>query len=104
MYAMRWRAYTGRIKSRNLKAAIMVSEAQMSLAPAQLVNFPAPVPDSAGIPQTVSDEMLIAPFNDEAFVESLVAEYADEIACIIVEPLQRLIPPAPGFLACLRNS
>ena len=106
MYAMRLaRAYTGRDKILKFEGGYhgMSAEAQMSLAPAQLVNFPAPVPDSAGIPQTVSDEMLIAPFNDEAFVESLVAEYADEIACIIVEPLQRLIPPAPGFLACLRK-
>ena len=106
MYAMRLaRAYTGRDKILKFEGGYhgMSAEAQMSLAPAQLVNFPAPVPDSAGIPQSVSDEMLIAPFNDEAFVESLVAEYADEIACIIVEPLQRLIPPAPGFLACLRK-
>ena len=106
MYAMRLaRAYTGRDKILKFEGGYhgMSAEAQMSLAPAQLVNFPAPVPDSAGIPQTVSDEMLIAPFNDEAFVESLVGEYADEIACIIVEPLQRLIPPAPGFLACLRK-
>ena len=106
MYAMRLaRAYTGRDKILKFEGGYhgMSAEAQMSLAPAQLVNFPAPVPDSAGIPQSVSDEMLIAPFNDEAFVESLVAEYADEIACIIVEPLQRLIPPAPGFLAHLRK-
>lgn len=106
MYAMRLaRAYTGRDKILKFEGGYhgMSAEAQMSLAPAQLVNFPAPVPDSAGIPESVSDEMLIAPFNDEAFVESLVAEYADEIACIIVEPLQRLIPPAPGFLAHLRK-
>ena len=106
MYAMRLaRAYTGRDKILKFEGGYhgMSAEAQMSLAPAQLVNFPAPVPDSAGIPQSVSEEMLIAPFNDEAFVESLVAEYANEIACIIVEPLQRLIPPAPGFLACLRK-
>ena len=105
MYAMRLaRAYTGRDKILKFEGGYhgMSAEAQMSLAPQQMVNFPAPVPDSAGIPQTVSDDMLIAPFNDEAFVESLIAEYEDEIACIIVEPLQRLIPPAPGFLEALR--
>ena len=106
MYAMRLaRAYTGRDKILKFEGGYhgMSAEAQMSLAPAQLVNFPAPVPDSAGIPQSVSNDMLIAPFNDEAFAESLVAEYAEDVACIIVEPLQRLIPPAPGFLACLRR-
>lgn len=46
--------------------------------------------------------MLIAPYNDLAFVESLVAEQGDDVAAIIVEPLQRIIPPVPGFLEGLR--
>jgi len=29
-------------------------------------------------------------------------EYGDELAAIIVEPLQRIVPPAPGFLELLR--
>jgi glutamate-1-semialdehyde 2,1-aminomutase len=45
--------------------------------------------------------MLIAPFNDLAAVEMLLAEH-DDIAAIIAEPLQRIIPPKPGFLAGLR--
>ena len=36
----------------------------MSLAPKRSGNFPRPVPDSAGIPKSVRDEMLVAPFND----------------------------------------
>jgi glutamate-1-semialdehyde 2,1-aminomutase len=47
--------------------------------------------------------MLIAPFNDLETVASLVREHKDELAGIIVEPLQRLIPPAPGFLQGLRK-
>ena len=46
--------------------------------------------------------MLIAPFNDLAFVESHVSEYEEDMAAIIDEPLQRIIPPAPGFLEGLR--
>ena len=106
MYAMRLaRAYTGRDKILKFEGGYhgMSAEAQMSLAPGKMVNFPTPVPDSAGIPHSVSDDMLIAPFNDEDFARSLVAEYADSLACIIVEPLQRLIPPAPGFLQTLRD-
>lgn len=41
--------------------------------------------------------MLIAPFNDLAAVASLLEEH-DDIAAIIAEPLQRIIPPAPGYL------
>jgi glutamate-1-semialdehyde 2,1-aminomutase len=46
--------------------------------------------------------MLIAPFNDRRAVASLLAEHGDDIAAIIVEPLQRIIPPEPGFLQGLR--
>jgi glutamate-1-semialdehyde 2,1-aminomutase len=81
----------------------MSAEALMSLAPTRLQNFPRPVPDSAGIPETVEDGILVAPFNDADFAASLIDEHADDIAGVIVEPLQRLIPPAPGFLEALRE-
>ncbi len=106
MYAMRLaRAATGRDKIMKFEGGYhgMSAEAQMSLAPSKLVNFPNAVPDSAGIPQSVRDEMLIAPFNDIEFARSLISEHAKEIACIIVEPLQRIIPPAPGFLEAIRE-
>ena len=47
--------------------------------------------------------MLIAAFNDADFASQIIAEYSDEIAAVIVEPLQRLIPPMPGFLETLRE-
>ena len=106
MYAMRLaRAFTGRDKILKFEGGYhgMSGEALMSLSPSKLINFPQAVPDSAGIPESVRDNMLIAPFNDTDFVSSLIEEHADEIACVIVEPLQRLIPPAPGFLQALRD-
>ncbi len=105
MYAIRLaRAFTGRDKILKFEGGYhgMSAEAQMSLAPATRVNFPQAVPDSAGIPQGVADQMLIAPFNDLDAVASLLDEQSD-IAAIIVEPLQRIIPAAPGFLQGLRN-
>lgn len=105
MYAMRLaRAHTGRDKILKFEGGYhgMSAEAQMSLAPTQLVNFPQAVPDSAGIPEAVRGEMLIAPFNDLDYLESLLAEHGDQVAGIIVEPLQRIIPPAPGFLHGVR--
>ncbi|MEO0914873.1 MAG: aminotransferase class III-fold pyridoxal phosphate-dependent enzyme, partial [Pseudomonadota bacterium] len=104
MYAMRLaRAYTGRDKILKFEGGYhgMSAEAQMSLAPEARVNFPQAVPDSAGIPRAVADQMLIAPFNDLAAVEALLSEHKD-IAAIIAEPLQRIIPPEPGFLQGLR--
>ncbi|MGI9499753.1 MAG: aspartate aminotransferase family protein, partial [Geminicoccaceae bacterium] len=106
MYAMRLaRAYTGREKILKFEGGYhgMSAESLMSLAPKRLQNFPLAVPDSAGIPEGVRDQMLIAPFNDADFVRGLFREQGDEIAAVIVEPLQRLVPPAPGFLEALRD-
>src|SRR5882762_11444170 len=61
------------------------------------------VPDSAGIPKSVRDEMIIAPFNDTEVVASLIREHKSDLAGVIVEPFQRIIPPAPGFLEKLRK-
>lgn len=105
MYAIRLaRAYTGRDKILKFEGGYhgMSAEAQMSLAPEARVNFPQAVPDSAGIPQGVADQMLIAPFNDLAAVEALLSEHKD-VAAIIVEPLQRIIPAVPGYLQGLRD-
>ena len=105
MYALRLaRAYTNKNKILKFEGGYhgMSAEAQMSLAPEKEVNFPQAVPDSAGIPTSVVDDMLIAPFNDLQAAEILVDEFKD-IAAIIVEPLQRIIPPVPGFLQGLRE-
>lgn len=105
MYAIRLaRAYTARNKILKFEGGYhgMSAEAQMSLAPATQVNFPQAVPDSAGIPQSVTDDVLIAPYNDLAAVATLLGEH-DDIAAIIAEPLQRIIAANPGFLQGLRD-
>ena len=75
----------------------------MSSAPRAPKAFPAPVPDSSGIPHSIESEVLIAPFNDLGTVEGIIATHADELAAVLVEPLQRLVPPQPGFLQGLRD-
>ncbi|WP_293572710.1 aminotransferase class III-fold pyridoxal phosphate-dependent enzyme [Phaeobacter sp.] len=105
MYAIRLaRAFTGRDKILKFEGGYhgMSAEAQMSLAPQQQVNFPQPVPDSGGIPADVAEHVLVAPYNDLAAVEALLAEQSQQIAAILVEPLQRIIPPEPGYLQGLR--
>ena len=106
MYAMRLaRAFTGRDKIIKFEGGYhgMSSEAQMSLAPQDLIDFPVAVPDSDGIPESVRGEMLIAPYNNIDFARALFLEHSSQIAAIIVEPFQRIIPPAPGFLEALRE-
>jgi len=106
MYAMRLaRAFRRRERILKFEGGYhgMSDHALMSLAPKQPGNFPQAVADSAGIPARVREEVLVAPFNDLAAVDALIRAHHDELAAVIVEPLQRIIPPAPGFLEGLRR-
>jgi glutamate-1-semialdehyde 2,1-aminomutase len=64
------------------------------------------LPDSAGVPPSVTQHTYTVPFNDLAAVTALLAEKRDEIGVIVVEPVagnMGLIPPLPGFLQGLRD-
>jgi glutamate-1-semialdehyde 2,1-aminomutase len=76
--------------------------AMMSSSPRSPKAFPSATPDTAGIPHVLTDEVLVAPYNDLPTVEALLAAHHDQLAAVIVEPYQRVISPAPGFLAGLR--
>ena len=57
------------------------------------------------MPDAVTADTLLAPYNDLAAVEELFAQRGAEIAAVIVEPVagnMNLVPPLPGFLAGLR--
>ena len=71
---------------------------------AQPVELPAARAVSAGIPRSVSDQTLVAPFNDLAKTLEILDRHRHELAAVIVEPMQRTWPPAPGFLEGLRNA
>jgi glutamate-1-semialdehyde 2,1-aminomutase len=106
LYAMRLaRAFRGRDKILKFEGGYhgMSDYGLMSLAPKQFANFPTAVPDSPGIPEAVRHEMLVVPFNDLATATAMLRERADEIGGVIVEPCQRILPPAPGFLQGLRK-
>ncbi|MDA1278698.1 MAG: aminotransferase class III-fold pyridoxal phosphate-dependent enzyme [Chloroflexi bacterium] len=106
-YALRLaRAATGREKILKFEGGYhgMHDYALMSLRPSKLADYPNPVPDSRGIPRAVEDTVLVAPFNDLEYATSIIEDYRDELAAVIVEPLQRIIPPAPGFLEGLREA
>jgi glutamate-1-semialdehyde 2,1-aminomutase len=78
--------------------------ALMSVVPRSPKAFPAPMSDSAGIPHVLEGEVLIAPYNDLATTEALIAAHHEELAAVLIEPYQRTIPPAPGFLEGLRKA
>ncbi|MSQ10468.1 MAG: aminotransferase class III-fold pyridoxal phosphate-dependent enzyme [Dehalococcoidia bacterium] len=77
----------------------------MSLAPraGQLGEFPAPASGSGGIPRAVQETVLVAPYNDLQYTADLLAKRHDEIGAVIIEPMQRVLTPVPGFLQGLRE-
>jgi glutamate-1-semialdehyde 2,1-aminomutase len=102
-YAMRVaRAFRKRDKILKFEGGFhgMSEYSLQSMAPKRPGNFPQAAPDSPGIPRSVAGDMLIAPFNDPDMAASLIR---DDLAGVIVEPFQRLIPPKPGFLQALRD-
>ena len=105
-FAMRAvRAYRGRNKILKFEGGFhgMNDYGLMSMAPSKPLDFPAPTPDSSGIPESLQGDVLVAPFNDIETTSAIIERYHEELAGVIVEPLQRVIPPAPGFLEGLRD-
>src|SRR5262249_26783183 len=76
----------------------------MSVVPRSPNAFPGPMVAPAGIPHAMDGEVLIARYNDLATTEALIDAHHDELAAVIIEPYQRTIPPAPGFLEGLRRA
>ena len=79
--------------------------AVMSLAPGpeDLKPFPEPVPSYPGIPEVLKETMLVAPYNDAETTAAIIENHHDEMAAVVVEPMQRILPPVPGFLQALRD-
>ena len=99
------RAFTGKEKILKFEGAFHGTSdyAQMSLTPPASVEYPQSLASTAGIPKAIQDLMLIAPYNDLTTTETIIKSHQDDIAAVIVEPIQRVISPEPGFLQGLRD-
>jgi glutamate-1-semialdehyde 2,1-aminomutase len=75
----------------------------MSVSTRSPKAFPAPTADSAGVPHAIGETVLVAPFNDLATTEAIIAAHHHELAAVIVEPYQRVIVPVAGFLQGVRE-
>ena len=69
---------------------------------------PWPIPpraDSAGIPRSAADLVIVLPWNDPEALDRTFARHGDAIAGVICEPINYnsgCIPPEGGYLATLR--
>ncbi len=64
------------------------------------------IPGSAGVPEEIARLTHALPYNDLAAVDAAFDAHEDKIAAVILEPVvgnAGCIPPAPGYLAGLRE-
>ena len=105
-YAMRTaRAATGRSKVLKFEGAYHGNHdySAFSVTPKALSNYPKGRPETGGLPANMVDNVLVSPYNDLDTVRRIVEENRDDVAAIIVEPIQRIICPKEDFLPGLRK-
>jgi glutamate-1-semialdehyde 2,1-aminomutase len=64
------------------------------------------IPGSPGVTEGAAGDTVLVPWNDRDAVLAAVDAHADDLAAILCEPVaanMNLVPPAPGFLAFLRE-
>jgi glutamate-1-semialdehyde 2,1-aminomutase len=64
------------------------------------------IPASPGVPSAVAADTIVCRFNDLDGVAGAVAQHAEGLACIVVEPVagnMGVVPPVPAFLEGLRS-
>ena len=64
-------------------------------------------PSSPGVPAALAELTVTLPYNDLAAFNSAVTEIADQLACVIIEPVagnMNCIPPVDGFLQGIRET
>ena len=106
VYALRMaRAFTGRDKFLRFEGGWHgVGDPYLFGArPPAPSDYPYATADSAGLPKAYGDNVLVSPFNSTGEAVEYIEEYGDELAAVVVEPLQRCIRPRPGFFEVLRE-
>ncbi len=64
------------------------------------------LPDSPGVPESIAKNTITVPYNDEESLRLAFANYGEEIAAVIVEPVSGnmgVVPPQENFLQNLRK-
>ena len=105
-YAMRIaRAYTGRTNVLKFEGAYHGNHdySSFSLFPTQPAEYPRGTADTGGVPDVLAETVLVAPYNDLEYAEYIIREQRDNLALVIVEPIQRIIFGQQEFLEGLRK-
>ncbi len=71
--------------------------------PSKPSAYPHASPDSVGVPSETGETVLVTPFNEIDRAVEMIERNAKDLAAVIVEPLQRVLLPEPGFLQAIRE-
>jgi glutamate-1-semialdehyde 2,1-aminomutase len=100
------RAYTGRSKVVKFEGGYHGhSDGLLARAGSGLATLS--IPGCPGVPEAIAAETIVLPYNNLTAVEDLLASRADEIACVLIEPVagnMGVVPPADGYLEGLRRA
>ncbi len=105
-YALRIaRAWTGRNKLLKFEGAWhgMHDYGLWGTVPSNPSDYPHANPDSVGVPSETGDTVLVTPFNETEQAVAMIEKNAKDLAAVMVEPLQRVLLPEPGFLEAIRD-
>lgn len=106
------RAFTGRAKVAKIEGAYhgQYDYAEISQAPTPAtwgdVNRPASVPHAHGTPPSALGDVIVLPFNDVERALAILDDHADELACLLLDPMPHrvgLSPVEPEFVTALRE-
>ncbi|MFC0215954.1 glutamate-1-semialdehyde 2,1-aminomutase [Paenibacillus chartarius] len=97
------RAYTGRSKIVKF-AGCYHGHSDLVLVAAGSGPSTLGVPDSAGVPGSIAQEVITVPFNDIPALEEALDRWGGDVAAVMVEPIVGnfgMVLPKPGFLEAL---
>lgn len=98
------RAFTGKQKIMKFEGSFHgTNDYAMMSGWSQSPGYPTPSVDSIGIPDAIRDLVYVVPWNDLETSEKYLRAHAHEVAALICEPVQRTVPPVPGFLEAIRR-
>ncbi len=106
------RAYTGRPKIAKVEGAYHglydYAEVSQNASPANWgdIEKPASVPVAHGTPASALEDVVVIPFNDVERTIAILDQHADELACVLLDPLPHrvgLVPASREFVHALHQ-
>jgi len=94
------RAYTGRTKIMKFEGCYH-GHSDLVLVAAGSGPATLGIPDSAGIPESIANDVITVPFNNIKAYEEALKKWGNEIAAVLVEPIVGnfgIVMPQPNFL------